>query len=912
MDRLIRLCCTLLTVAALAGCDTTSAQEHLTNAQTRLDEGELRTAVIELKNALQKEPDLAEARLLLGEANSRLGDHAGALKEFERALDLGLDNDRVRAGLLRSKLRLGRYHEVIGELEGQGVLEPQFAVILGGAYLAGDDLERASAMYNQAPELAEAQQGLGLIAWRNNEIERARTHLQRAVEIDPGAVEAWLRKGEFELSQQRYGAAEAAFTQAMDHSAGRVVARVGLARIHLVQGDLDSAGEHIAELLEVAPNLPMANYLDGLVKFERQDIDAAEAAIRQVQRVDPGHGPSLYLMGAIKYRQGQLAQAEDNLQRFLSEDPRNASAAKLLASVRFEREDFAGAIEALEPVRPTSEDPQLLAMYGTAQLRLGRPAEAAEALQAAVTLAPDMAAFRNQLAVSLLAAGDQSRAEAELESAIDVDGEQFQSDYLIAMLRLREQDWEGAAEAVEALIAKNPDSPMGYNLRGAVALGQKDQTSAVDAFEAALERDPAFLPAVQNLARLHERDGDRPQAIRHYQSFLEHEGDHSGALLALAELAMREGDGQAAVAYLERAVAADAAHVPSRLALARVRLAENRLEQAGWLVDEALAQQPESPDLLLLRGEIDLRSGDPEGARRAAERLQRQLARYADNARVHLALGELQARAGQPELARDNLNRALELSDGSNAQAQRTLARLELRRGNLDAARRHLESLLAAERPDPETRLLRADLLLAEDKRADAEPLYEALAQEGVREAVIRLATLDLASGTADAAAARLQAWLDDQPGDLGAELLLADALMRVDSDRALTRYESLVESENPVALNNLAWLYMQRGDERAVAMAQRAAAAAPDNADVLDTLGWVLLQDGQIDEAVTQLRRSVQLNPNNPSTQYHLGVALQRAEQPDEARAALSRALESDSFPERQAAEQALQQVSP
>jgi len=678
------------------------------------------------------------------------------------------------------------------------------------------------------------------------------------------------------------------------------------------QGDLDSAGEHIAELLKVAPNLPMANYLDGLVKFERQEIEAAEAAIREVQSAAPGHAPSLYLMGAIKYRQGQLAQAEDNLQRFLSQEPRNASAAKLLASVRFEREDFAGTIKALDPVRQGTQDPQLLAMYGTAQLRLGRPAEAAEALETAVTLAPDAAPFRNQLALSLLAAGDQSRADAELNSAIEVDGEQFQSEYLIAMLRLRERDWDGAAEPVDALIAKNPDSPIGYNLRGAIALGQEDHSAAVSAFEAALARNPEFLPAVQNLARLHVRDGHRARAIERYQSFLEHAGDHEGALLALAELAMRGGDGDAGVAYLERAVAADASHTLSRLALARVRLAENRLEDAGRLVDEGLAQQPESPDLLLLRGEIDLRSGNLEGTRQVAAELQRQLVRYADNARLHQALGGLQARAGQTELARTNLNHALELSDGDNAEAQRTLARLELRQGNLDAARRHLEPLLAAEQADPATRLLRADVLLAEGKRGDAEPLYQALAQEGVREAVVRLATLDLASGAADAAAARLQAWLEDQPGDLGAELLLADALMRIDGDRGLARYESLVESGNPVALNNLAWLYMERDDERAVPMAQRAAAAAPDNPDILDTLGWVLLQDGQIDEAVNQLRRSVQLNPNNPSTQYHLGVALQRAEQPGEARTALSRALESDSFPERQAAEQALQQMSP
>ncbi len=117
------------------------------------------------------------------------------------------------------------------------------------------------------------------------------------------------------------------------------------------------------------------------------------------------------------YRQGQLAEAEDYLQRFIAQEPRNQSAVKLLATAHFDQGEFAQVVELLEQPRQTTSDPQILALYGTAQLRLGRPGKAAEALEAAVALAPDSAPFRNQLALSLAAAGDRGRAEAELESA---------------------------------------------------------------------------------------------------------------------------------------------------------------------------------------------------------------------------------------------------------------------------------------------------------------------------------------------------------------------------------------------------------------------------------------------------------------------------------------------------------------
>ena len=131
---------------------------------------------------------------------------------------------------------------------------------------------------------------------------------------------------------------------------------------------------------------------------------------------------------------------------------------------------------------------------------------------------------------------------------------------------------------------------------------------------------------------------------------------------------------------------------------------------------------------------------------------------------------------------------------------------------------------------------------------------------------------------------------------------------MRGDEDAALRRYEKLADSGNPIALNNLAWLYNERGDARAVEVARRAAEVAPDNPDVLDTLGWVLVQQGgDPEEAVRMLRRSAELNPENPSVQYHLGVALRATGELEAARAALVRATQGGEFPELEAARRSL-----
>ncbi|HEX7035201.1 MAG TPA: XrtA/PEP-CTERM system TPR-repeat protein PrsT [Pseudomonadales bacterium] len=908
MDRFLRACAALVLCGLLTACDTTTAQEHTDNARARLAEGQVSTAVIELKNALQKDPEHAEARLLLGEAHLELGDYPSALKELERALDLGMDNDRVRAGILRAKVHLGSYQEVIGALADQGALAPEFAVILADAYLGAGDPDRARPLYEQGRELADGQAGLGRIAWQQGDPTRATQHFARAVELDPKNWSAWLSKAEVALGEQAFDDAQAAFAAASALPASTVAGHIGLARVALGRGDLQTADNEVREVLRLAPNLPIGHYLEGLLRFQQQDLDGAENAIRQVQRTTPDHPPSLYLMGAIKYAQRHLAQAEDNLVRYLSSDPDNTSAAKLLAAARFDQGNYAGAAEALAPIVDGSDDPQLLAMYGTAQMHLRNTEAAVRALERSVELAPDAAAFRNQLAVSLLASGDRAGAEAELESAIAVDGEQFQSDYLLALLRIREQQWDEAAESVDALVQKQPDSPVGYNLRGALALARQDPEAARAAFREALAKDPAFLPAVQNLARIEERDGHRDRAAALYREFLETNENHEGALLSLAELAMRDGDSKAAIGHLEQALEANPGSVRSSVGLARLYLSAGRVAEAREVVDTAVRLAPDQPDLLLLRAEVHLRSGNVAAARQVASRLQSRLASGEGNPALALALGRLQAQAGQPDLARANLERVLEQAEGRQPAALHLLARLDLTDRKLEEARARLDELRAIAPEQPETRLLEADLTLAEGDLAEAEAAYGQLADDGVREAVMRLATIRLQQGQVDRALERLESWLGGHPSDLGAQLLAADALMRRDKDRALARYEGLADTGNPVVLNNLAWLYMEKNDPRAASVARRAVEAAPNSAEILDTFGWILLkQEKNAAEAVRVLRQSVQLAPDNPSVQYHLGIALREAGDSAGARAALERALEKDGFPEADEARAAL-----
>jgi Tfp pilus assembly protein PilF len=115
--------------------------------------------------------------------------------------------------------------------------------------------------------------------------------------------------------------------------------------------------------------------------------------------------------------------------------------------------------------------------------------------------------------------------------------------------------------------------------------------------------------------------------------------------------------------------------------------------------------------------------------------------------------------------------------------------------------------------------------------------------------------------------------------------------------DLAKKRYESAlaIDPRAATAANNLAWLLAEEGSDldRALQLAQTATAAAPNNHQVLDTLGWVYFKKQQPQLAVPLFARSIELNPLESWYHYHLGLAYLKAGDALRGRAALQRALD-------------------
>jgi Flp pilus assembly protein TadD len=127
--------------------------------------------------------------------------------------------------------------------------------------------------------------------------------------------------------------------------------------------------------------------------------------------------------------------------------------------------------------------------------------------------------------------------------------------------------------------------------------------------------------------------------------------------------------------------------------------------------------------------------------------------------------------------------------------------------------------------------------------------------------------------------------------------------------DQAQVYLERVIEirEDDPFALNDLAWVYQQIDDKRALATAQRAYGLRPSDPAIADTLGWVQVQLGNSKIGLDLLQKALTSAPDNPEIQYHLAIAYRDSGDTSSAKEILNVLIESDQkFPSRTEAEKA------
>ena len=539
-----------------------AADEYLREAEKRLAMGEVKAAIIELKNALQADPSHVASRLMLGSLYLRTADGPAAAKEFRRARDLGAAKKEWMPGYARALGLQGEFRKIVEEVSPDPEMSPevraQLLALRGNANLAIRQVEPAVKDYDAALELqsgnAMARLGKAQILLLEQRQEEALEQLNRVLADSPGHVESRLVRGDLMRRLQRLDDAVVDYARAAQEAPHNPRAHIGLALVHIAKNDVEAAKKDLAALRRVTKGLPAVNYLQALVSFQEKDFDRASDELQALMRVAPGNLQAQLLYGIVSYARNEFTIADDYLTRVLASAPGNPQIVKLLGAARLKLREPKRALDVLAPaVNEQTMDAQLLALLGTAHIQTGDNSAGAEYIARAVELDPDQALLRTQLAVGKIASGDTAGAISQLESAVALGQDVIQADVLLVLSYLNKRDHDRATAASLALEQRMADSPIPYNLTGLAYLAQRKFEPARERFNTALEKDPDFVVARMNLARLALLEKKPDEAERAYSAVLDKQPKHLGALMGLAALATATGDAGAADKWLLRA-----------------------------------------------------------------------------------------------------------------------------------------------------------------------------------------------------------------------------------------------------------------------------------------------------------------------------------------------------------------------
>ena len=886
----------------LTGCNKTEdAQTLISDAKNYQQKGDNKAAIIQLKNALQKNPDDSETRYLLGTIYNKTGDSLSAEKELRKALSLGMSPARVLPDLGQTLLNLGRFQQVLDETKqlSEDTNSAEISTLRGNASLALGKIKEAKGLFEQAlvnkPDFPDALVGLAKYSLLEGDIETAKRLSEQAVRRNPENSEVWLFKGDLLRMQGEVDPALAAYDQVVKLKPNSSLAYINKASIEIGMGQFEAAKRNIEAARKVAPGSLMVFYTQALLDFSQNNHTAALESLQQILSKAPEHMPSVLLAGAVQLALGSLPQAEQHLRHYLERDPKNLYARKLLASTLLRNRQPQQAIMALAPVLDASQqDVQLLALAGESYMLAKNFDKATEYFEKASSIAPKSAILHTALSMSKLGQGENARAMDELGMATKLDPKSSQAGILLIMTHLRFKEFDKALVAIKTLEKEHPDNPLIRNLKGGAYLGKKDKSKARASFEEALSLQPTYFPAVMNLAQLDLQEKKPDAARKRFEAILEMDKKNIQAMSALSDLALSQGQNREVTARLERFAAEnpDALQPAMLLAAHYLRLGEK--QKSLNLTQKLQGAHPNDSGVIELLAQAQLSNNDKAGALESYNRL---AAMRPDSPLVLFRVASIYMEMENPSAASEALKKALVIKpDYLDAQLARVV--LEARQGNYEKAVAISRQIQKQQEKSPVGFIAEGDVLMKQNNPVLAAKAYEqafALSKSGPL--MIKLHAVLSQTGKGREAASRLSQWLKENPTDAATRMYLAGIYLTERQYKAAIEHYQIILKQTPdfmPALNNLATAYQQEKNPLALEYAEKAHKLSPDSPVVLDTLGWILVEQGNITRGLPHLQKAASLAPEMAEIRYHFAAGLVKSGDKATARKELEQLLDT------------------
>ena len=747
----------------------------------------------------------------------------------------------------------------------------------------------------------------GLAFLEQADYDKARVEFKNVLQIDPKDAEGFYRIGLIEEREENWRSAFGNYLKAVELNPGLTDAQVRLGRLYLLAGENAKAEEIVQTLLAKNPNEVGGRTLKAAMLARGGNLEAAIAEASAVTAANPQYAEAFGLLAGLYARKGDLGRAQETLRQGLKGTPKSLELRTALATTLMQQGNTAGAerefqeLVKLEP-KDVSHRLRLARFYATTK----QMDKAERELRGAIAADPENEEPYLTLVRFIGATKGAPAAEQQLRAFIQDQPELYRLQFALADLYRSSNRTAEAITLYQGIIDQDKIGPNGLKARNYYAsllLKQNEMEKGEALLAEVLKENPKDLTALSLRGRLALSRGDGASAVRDFRTVVNEQPNsaESVGLLARAHLLNKEPQ-------LARDVIAGAAERFPKDAQLRVLYADflasnHEVDAALKQVDEALAGQPKNVPLLQEKVKLLVAKKDWPAAEAAMAALQGvepglPLDYYRFGV-IYQAQNKLDAAKAQFEKALQAAPNAIEPLSG--------LVNVLVAQKKGDEALARVEAVLRANPKNYLAALLKGELELSRKEYAQAEQSFRRVIEitPKLGAAYLDLANVYVARGDLAQATKTLQQGQRQAPNEARIATALAEMYRQQgDTERAIATYEALLK-QNPkyaLAANNLAAILLDsRNDreshDRALQLVKSFESGA--NPAFTDTAGWAYYRVGDYNRAASLLQEAVDKAPTIPVFQYHLGMALHKKGETEQAKKHLQAALETNTtFP--------------
>ncbi len=890
---------------------------------------EYETSYIHLKNALDINPDHLPSKILIGRLLLINNLPDAAVTEFEEALLAGADPNIVLVPLLRAYIFIQEYKKATTVSIQSLSRENKFEIYLlqASAYRNMNNTELAFAHYQKAkllqPDNTRLLNSMASLYMSNDVWSKAATLIQESLALDAENAKTQHLQGTFLLLQDNLEAAINTFEFAHQKSPDSPIIQRSLASAYLRKDMKAEALALIEQMMQDTPD-PFTKLLYAQLtnNDDNQEANKLYQEVSQTLSLLPedirANRTDISLINALSsYFQQNYEQASNDLQRYLQNVPTNLNALKLLVDSYIQLEQYAAAVRVLEANNSVvmKELPLTVTLCNLYfELQRGFKCEA---------IIRELRVFmEDQSTLNLLEVRSLNNRGASQEALVMFEKYFNNVDYaylrqLHIELLLQNNLTQRARKVMDSQIQKATDTEGEkpreiYLLNATVLLQERRLDEAFDQVQVVLNREPNLSSARFLQAQILYYQGRYDDSITMLESINP----------TYSPIEIRKFIGQNKIAQNDLAAAYDIINPvfeknPKNVGVLELMMEiftlQKDYENALWINQKLLKTAFLNPQYLIAQANLYLQSNQLENAVVTFGKIANAVK---DNPVGLIQLAQLQSDAQLYDNAYANIRQARTmLREDLQLDMQARILQAEILYQN----RQYKQAMALARsvvlnafgRDERQQLRLQSMFIIGEVYRAtnqltQAASIFTELFNNGMpNQAGVYLYDLATNSLKQDIFSIPAEKLLTEQPQQSFVRRLLADYYLRTgQAEKALSHYNELLLNE-PVAkteqiYNNLANLLVDTDLDKAEEYIQMAYAINEQDAQIIDTMGWIFFKREDYLNALRQFRKAYVLDSTEPGIKYHLAYVLYKLGRVEEAQKQLNRLFEEhDVFPQ-------------